>query len=117
MRNDPKDRHVVAAAVAVKATVIVTSNIRDFGTLLDGIVAQTPDEFLSEIFAKNPIEVLKALTIQAAVYRRPALTTRELTERLSRRLVSPRRRSKLLMTADLISVHSDERRLPSPEDC
>ncbi|AUX77932.1 hypothetical protein [Sinorhizobium fredii] len=74
MRNDPKDRHVVAAAVAVEATIIVTSNIRDFGNLPEGIIALTPDEFLSKIFARHPKEVLEALTIQGAAYRRPELT-------------------------------------------
>ncbi|CEO91227.1 MULTISPECIES: hypothetical protein [Sinorhizobium] len=65
----------------------MTSNIRDFGNLPDGIVALTPDEFLSQIFAKNPTEVLEAITVQAAAYRRPALTIRELIERLA--LTSP----------------------------
>lgn len=88
MRNDPKDRHVVAAAVAAEATVIVTSNIRDFGNLPDGIVAMTPDEFLTEVFARNQAKVLKALARQAAAYRRPTLTTSELIGRLT--LTSPR---------------------------
>jgi predicted nucleic acid-binding protein len=52
MRNHPKDRHVVAAAVAVEAAVIVTSNIRDFGNLPSRITALTPDEFLMEIFER-----------------------------------------------------------------
>ncbi|MDK1376432.1 MULTISPECIES: PIN domain-containing protein [unclassified Sinorhizobium] len=82
MRNDPKDRHVVAAAVAVEATIIVTSNICDFGNIPEGIIALTPDEFLSEIFARHPSAVLEALTMQAAAYRRPELTTSELIERL-----------------------------------
>ncbi|MCA1717453.1 MAG: PIN domain-containing protein, partial [Actinobacteria bacterium] len=30
MTNDPKDRHVMAAAVRGRADVIVTSNVRDF---------------------------------------------------------------------------------------
>jgi hypothetical protein len=30
MANDPKDRHVLAAAVRGRADVIVTSNVRDF---------------------------------------------------------------------------------------
>lgn len=98
MRNDPKDRHVVAAAVAVEATVIVTSHIRDFGSLPDGTVALTPDEFLSQIFAKNPTEVLEAITVQAAAYRRPALTIRELIERLA--LTSPGFAEQALETLD-----------------
>jgi predicted nucleic acid-binding protein len=49
MTNNPKDRHVVAAAVKAGAQVIVTSNLRDFpaAALSDwGIEAQHPDEFL-----------------------------------------------------------------------
>ncbi|EJC84111.1 hypothetical protein Rleg4DRAFT_5905 [Rhizobium leguminosarum bv. trifolii WSM2297] len=87
MQNDPKDRHVVAAAVA-EATIIVTSNIRDFGNLPDGIIALTPDEFLTEIFARNETKVLRALAMQAAAYRRPTLTASELIGRLA--LTSPR---------------------------
>jgi hypothetical protein len=78
MRNHPNDRHVVAAAVAAEATVVVTSNLRDFAVLPAGIVALTPDEFLMEIFAKNRTEVLEALAMQAVAYRRPTLTTKEL---------------------------------------
>src|SRR5450432_973678 len=47
MQNDPKDRHVAAAALKAGAQVIVTSNLRDFQTLPDGVEAQSPDEFLS----------------------------------------------------------------------
>ena len=50
MRNDKKDRHVVAAAVKAGAQVIVTSNKRDFYDLPSGIEVQTPDEFLSNLF-------------------------------------------------------------------
>jgi hypothetical protein len=46
---DPKDRHVLAAAISSGASVIVTFNVRDFP--LDelgvyGVEAQHPDEFL-----------------------------------------------------------------------
>ncbi|PDT00322.1 PIN domain-containing protein [Rhizobium chutanense] len=88
MRNDPKDRHVVAAAVAAEAAVIVTSNIRDFGNLPGGIVALTPDDFLIEILTNSEAKVLTALSMQAAAYRRPTLTTSELIGRLA--LTSPR---------------------------
>lgn len=83
MRNHPKDRHVVAAAVVVEANIIVTSNIRDFDDLPPGIVAMTPDDFLVELLTSSPDNVFQALVAQAASYRRPSLTIVELVERLS----------------------------------
>ena len=53
MRNHPKDRHVAAAAAAVGAGIIVTSNIRDFSDLPPGIVAMTPDDFLVSLLSKG----------------------------------------------------------------
>src|ERR1041384_1650505 len=38
--NAPKDRHVAAAALKAGAQVIVTSNVRDFKKLPEGIEAQ-----------------------------------------------------------------------------
>lgn len=49
---DPGDRHVLAAAIQARASVIVTSNTADFpATVLErhGIVAQRPDDFLLEL--------------------------------------------------------------------
>jgi len=49
MPNDPKDRHVLAAAVYGKVDAIITLNIRDFplGSLTQfGIDRLTPDQFL-----------------------------------------------------------------------
>ena len=37
MPNEPKDRHVVAVAVKAGAQVIVTSNLRDFRSLPEGL--------------------------------------------------------------------------------
>lgn len=51
---DAKDRHVVAAAVAAGAPVIVTSNLRDFpapALAPLGIEAQSPDDFLLQLYA------------------------------------------------------------------
>jgi len=56
MRNDAKDRHVVAAAVKAGAQVIVTANLKDFVPLPDGVEAQSPDEFLCNLFGR-PAEV------------------------------------------------------------
>ena len=52
MPNDPKDRHVLAAAVAVGATVVITTNVRDFA--VDDaagfrVAPQTPDDFLTSL--------------------------------------------------------------------
>lgn len=45
MKNDPKDRHVVAAAVKAGAQVIATANLKDFATLPDGIEAHRRTRF------------------------------------------------------------------------
>jgi predicted nucleic acid-binding protein len=52
MTNEPKDRHVVAAAVRVHAEVIVTANLRDFPEVAlapHGIEPKSPDEFLCDL--------------------------------------------------------------------
>lgn len=59
MPNDPKDRHVLAAAVAVGATVVITTNIRDF-SVDDAagfrIAPQTPDDFLASLVDDTTID-------------------------------------------------------------
>lgn len=55
MTNDPKDRHVAAAAARSKAQVIVTSNLKDFppSSLAEWkIEARHPDEFLMDLYAR-----------------------------------------------------------------
>jgi len=52
MPNNPKDRHVLAAAVAAGATVVITTNIRDFSAGDAAgfrIAPQTPDDFLTSL--------------------------------------------------------------------
>lgn len=61
MRNDPKDRHVAAAAVKAGAQVIVTSNLKDFQRLPSGMEAQSPDEFLCHLFDLDPDVLVAAL--------------------------------------------------------
>ena len=53
MTNDPKDRHVVAAAVKANAQVIVTSNLKDFppSSLAEWeIEARHPDQYLMDLY-------------------------------------------------------------------
>lgn len=58
---DPGDRHVVAAAVAGGASVVVTWNIRDFPLAelaRHGMRRETPDQFLLGLHAAAPRAVL-----------------------------------------------------------
>ena len=54
---DPKDRHVLAAAIRGGASVIVTCNLADFPQHVLGefdIEAQHPDEFVLHLFDLAP---------------------------------------------------------------
>jgi predicted nucleic acid-binding protein len=84
MQNHEKDRHVVAAAVKAGAQVIATSNLRDFASLPDGVEAQSPDEFLCNLFDLDPDEFVGLLRDQAADLVKPPMTFAELLERLAR---------------------------------
>jgi predicted nucleic acid-binding protein len=77
MSNQPKDRHVLAAAVVSYAQVIVTINLRDFPSkALDpfGIAAQSPDEFLSHLFDLSPHRMSQIIAEQAADLQSPPVT-------------------------------------------
>ncbi len=65
MVNHPKDRHVLAAAVAGGAAVVVTSNLRDFpdGALAPhGVAAVHPDSFLRSALESRPAAVAGAIS-------------------------------------------------------
>jgi hypothetical protein len=84
MKNHPEDRHVVAAAVQAGAQVIATSNLKDFATLPDGIEAQSPDQFLCNLFDLDPPTLIEMLREQAADLVKPPVAFDELLERLRR---------------------------------
>jgi predicted nucleic acid-binding protein len=73
MRNQAKDRHVAACAVAGEASLIVTSNLRDFALLPKGIAAVTPDDFLLRLMAETPDLLRTALDAQSARLKRPPM--------------------------------------------
>ncbi len=61
---DPDDRHVVAAAITAGASVILTWNLRDFPAKelkKHGLVRQTPDVFLTDLYNKAPDLTLASL--------------------------------------------------------
>lgn len=69
MTNDPKDRHVLAAAVAANAEIIVTDNLKDFpkaSTEPYGIEAMSADAFLCSLLDLDPRLVEREIRQQAA---------------------------------------------------
>lgn len=86
MMNHPKDRHVVALAVAIGARRILTSNLRDFpdhALLPFGVTAMSPDDFLNMLLDRESARVRAVIERQAASYRQPAMTPSELLDRLA----------------------------------
>ena len=77
MRCDPKDRHVLAAAVAGGADVIVTFNLKDFpddAVAPHGIHVVDPDSFLLQLLSQQPETVVATLTRGTASLRTPPET-------------------------------------------
>lgn len=77
---DPDDRHVVAAAIRSGASVIVTSNLRDFPETCLGhfnLCAMSPDDFLSMLFDDNSDEVAAAMRSLVGSKRHPPRTMEE----------------------------------------
>jgi predicted nucleic acid-binding protein len=80
---DPKDRHVLAAAVRCNASVIVTYNLKDFPAALlapFGIDAQHPDEFIAHQFDLAPGAVAAAVRDQRASLAKPPRSVDELLD-------------------------------------
>jgi predicted nucleic acid-binding protein len=85
---DQDDRHVVAAAVAGRADVIVTDNVKDFPpfSLPGDLSTQTADEFLVDSLDLQPEAVNAAVARVAQRTGRtgPAMTNDDVLDRLSR---------------------------------
>jgi hypothetical protein len=77
---DPKDCHVLAAAVGVGANIIVTWNLKDFPTATTGIygvAARTPDDVLCELFDGDPAGFVVAAAAMRARMKAPAMSPKE----------------------------------------
>lgn len=72
MTNDPKDRHVLAAAAACGAGTIITTNVKDFPastTRVHGVTAKTPDDFLLSLLGPDTRDAARsALRHQASFH-------------------------------------------------
>lgn len=74
---DPKDRHVLAAAIASGATAIVTANLKDFpeaSCAPHDVVVLHPEHFLLDLLASSPTDCGAAVEREAARTRRPPLS-------------------------------------------
>jgi predicted nucleic acid-binding protein len=84
MTNDEKDRHVAAVAVKSASQVIVTFNLKDFASLPPDVDAQSPDEFLGNLFDLDPDGFVELLREQAEDLSNPAMTLKELLDSLAK---------------------------------
>lgn len=84
---DPDDRHVLAAAIESRSSLIITWNTTDFpDTHIDqyGVTAITPDEFILDQIELSPDMVSQAVRRHKDSLRNPAFTWREYFEMLER---------------------------------
>ena len=100
---DPNDRHVLAAAIHIGTSCIVTNNLKDFpneSLIPFGIEAVSPDEFIFRLTKQRPNEVLKAAREHRRSLRRPAKTVDEYLDSL--------RRQGLTKTVAFLEEHRSE---------
>jgi predicted nucleic acid-binding protein len=103
---DPKDRHVLAAAIRGRADLIVTMNLRDFPAEVIwayGIEAQHPDEFLLRLLEFTPDAVLAAASTHRLSLKNPPKTVMEYLDSLERNGLP-------LVAAELRGLETDSRR-------
>jgi predicted nucleic acid-binding protein len=88
---DPKDRHILAAAIRGRADVIVTYNLKDFPETdlrKYGIAPQHPDEFLAHILDLAPGTVCAAAQTHRKRLGNPGKTVDQYLEVLERQALN-----------------------------
>lgn len=84
---DPDDRHVLAAAIRAGADAIITWNTSDFPAALLSqydIEAQTPDEFINNLFDLNRDAVIEAVQQQRAPLKNPPYAPQQMLDSYAR---------------------------------
>jgi predicted nucleic acid-binding protein len=79
---DPADRHVLAAAVTARASLLVTENLDDFPAerIPEGLRVVSPDEFVAQ-FANDDLDVVvEVVETQAAGLVNPPMTMSQLLD-------------------------------------
>lgn len=96
---DPKDRHVVAAAIKTNANLIVTNNLKDFPDHYlkqFGLSAKNADDFLTDIIDLNNEIVVKAFKDIISNKKKPELSVSE--------ILSIYRKNNLINTANYLQA-------------
>ena len=84
---DPGDRHVVAAAKHANASLIVTSNLRDFpdeALAPLGLLAVHPDDLVLDLVEESPGVVHRVLAEQVGALKNPPMSVADLLAALER---------------------------------
>lgn len=120
MPINEKDKHVLACAVASGAQVIATQNLKDFPSHLLNpfkVEAQSPDDFLMNMFYLDQERMLQILIEQAGELRNPSRTVPEVLDTLMQhapKFVNLIRRSWTYKNAsswpDVINIENDIRK-------
>lgn len=77
---DPKDNHVLAAALAISASVIVTDNLKDFpedSLSSHNVEAKSADNFIADTIELSPTTAMDALRQMRNRFRRPKMDASE----------------------------------------
>jgi len=83
---DPDDHHVLAAAIAGGADVLVTTNLKDFPAdrlAPFGIEAQHPDVFISNLLRRHEAAMIAAVALHRAALHNPPKSPEDYLETLS----------------------------------
>ena len=100
---DPKDRHVLAVAIHVRAAFIVTFNLKDFppsALAPYGVQAIGPDDFAVRLIDYDPDALLDAVAGHRAALKNPAKTVEEYVDTLEQQ--------RLFKTAMFLREHQKE---------
>lgn len=85
---DPKDKHVLAAAIKTDANIIVTNNIKDFPDeylASFGLTVKSADDFLTDVIDLNPEKAVMAFKEMVLNRRKPSLDEYEVLNILRNR--------------------------------
>lgn len=81
---DKNDHHVLASAIACKAVMIVTENLKDFPAEAlkpYSIEARSADEFVADTIDLDYVKSIPAIKAMRAKLKNPTMTSQELLER------------------------------------